>query len=534
MSEFSTSPHQNYLEAKTHKGIWNWLLTTDHKKIGLMYLWAMGAFFAVGVILGLGIKLELIAPGKTIMGAQTYNSFFTLHGIIMIFLIVVPGIPAVFGNFFLPLMIGAKDVAFPKLNLLSWYCYMGGAVVAITSQFLGGNSPDTGWTFYAPYSFKVASNVLPAVLGAFILGFSSILTGINFIVTMHRMRAPGMTWFKMPLFPWSLYGTAWIQVLATPIVGITLLMIVAERVLKIGFFDPALGGDPILYQHLFWIYSHPAVYIMILPAMGVISEILPTFAQKSIFGYKAIVVSTMAIAFVGYFVWGHHMFVAGMSGLSLWLFSLMTFLVAIPSAIKVFNWVATLYKGSLRLDTPFYWAVSFIFVFMIGGLSGLVVGSLATDVHVHDTHFVLAHFHYIVFGGVGFAFIGGIHYWFPKIYGRMYDKFWANIGWVFFFIGFNFLYGTMFYLGIMGMPRRYFDYVEKFHNGNIVSTIGSWVMVFGMVIIFSNLIISRRRGALAPANPWNGRTLEWQTSSPPPTENFDVEPVVTKGPYDYN
>lgn len=534
MSEFSSSPHQSYLEAKTHKGIWNWLLTTDHKKIGLMYLWAMGVFFAVGVILGLAIKLELIAPGKTIMGAQTYNSFFTLHGIIMIFLIVVPGLPAVFGNFFLPIMIGAKDVAFPKLNLLSWYCYMVGAIVAITSQFLGGNSPDTGWTFYAPYSFKVASNVLPAVLGAFILGFSSILTGLNFIVTMHRMRAPGMTWFKMPLFPWSLYGTAWIQLLATPIVGITLLMIVAERVLKIGFFDPALGGDPILYQHLFWIYSHPAVYIMILPAMGAISEILPTFAQKSIFGYKAIVVSTMAIAFVGYFVWGHHMFVAGMSGLSLWLFSLMTFLVAIPSAIKVFNWVATLYKGSLNLETPFYWAASFIFVFMVGGLSGLVVGSLATDVHVHDTHFVLAHFHYIVFGGVGFAFIGAMHYWFPKIYGRMYDRFWANIGWIFFFIGFNFLYGTMFYLGIMGMPRRYFDYVEKFHNGNIVSTIGSWVMVFGLVIIVSNLIISRRRGALAPANPWNGRTLEWQTSSPPPTENFEVEPVVTKGPYDYN
>lgn len=534
MSEFSSSQHQSYLEAKTHKGIWNWLLTTDHKKIGLMYLWAMGVFFAVGVILGLAIKLELIAPGKTIMGAQTYNSFFTLHGIIMIFLIVVPGLPAVFGNFFLPIMIGAKDVAFPKLNLLSWYCYMVGAIVAITSQFLGGNSPDTGWTFYAPYSFKVASNVLPAVLGAFILGFSSILTGLNFIVTMHRMRAPGMNWFKMPLFPWSLYGTAWIQLLATPIVGITLLMIVAERVLKIGFFDPALGGDPILYQHLFWIYSHPAVYIMILPAMGAISEILPTFAQKSIFGYKAIVVSTMAIAFVGYFVWGHHMFVAGMSGLSLWLFSLMTFLVAIPSAIKVFNWVATLYKGSLNLETPFYWAASFIFVFMVGGLSGLVVGSLATDVHVHDTHFVLAHFHYIVFGGVGFAFIGAMHYWFPKIYGRMYDRFWANIGWLFFFVGFNFLYGTMFYLGIMGMPRRYFDYVEKFHNGNIVSTIGSWVMVFGLVIIVSNLIISRRRGTLAPANPWNGRTLEWQTSSPPPTENFEVEPVVTKGPYDYN
>ncbi len=528
------SSEQSYLKVQTHKGIWNWLLTTDHKRIGLMYLYAIATFFAVGVILGLAMKLELIAPGKTVMTAQTYNSFFTLHGIIMIFLIVIPGLPAVFGNFFLPLLIGAKDVAFPKLNLLSWYFYMIGAAVALSSQFLSGHAPDTGWTFYAPYSFKVASNIVPAIIGAFILGFSSILTGLNFIVTMHRLRAPGMTWMKMPLFPWSLYGTAWIQLLATPILGITLLMVIAERVLKIGFFDPALGGDPILYQHLFWIYSHPAVYIMILPAMGVISEILPTFAQKSIFGYKAIVISTIAIAFVGYFVWGHHMFVAGMSGLSLYLFSLMTFLVAIPSAIKVFNWVATLYKGSIQLETPFYWAASFLFIFMIGGLSGLVVGSLATDVHVHDTHFVVAHFHYIVFGGVGFAFFAAIHYWFPKMFGKMYDSFWANVGWVFFFIGFNLLYGTMFYLGIMGMPRRYFDYVEKFHSGNVVSTIGSWIMVFGLVIVIANLIKAARYGPPASDNPWKGKTLEWTTATPPPLENFDIQPVVTKGPYDYN
>jgi cytochrome c oxidase subunit 1 len=499
-----------------------------------MYLYSMAAFFTVGVLLGLSMKLELIAPGKTIMGAQTYNSFFTIHGIIMIFLIVIPGLPAVFGNFFLPLLIGAKDVAFPRLNLLSWYFYIIGGLVALSSQFMSGKAPDTGWTFYAPYSFKVASNILPAITGAFILGFSSILTGLNFIVTMHRMRAPGMTWTKMPLFPWSLYGTAWIQLLATPILGITLLMVMAERFLKIGFFDPTLGGDPILYQHLFWIYSHPAVYIMILPAMGAISEILPTFAQKSIFGYKAVVISTIAIAFVGYFVWGHHMFVAGMSQMSLYLFSLMTFLVAIPSAIKVFNWVATLYKGSINLDTPFYWAASFIFVFMIGGLSGLVVGSLATDVHLHDTHFVLAHFHYIVFGGTGYAFFGALHYWYPKMFGRMYDRFWANIGWLLFFIGFNFLYGTMFYLGIMGMPRRYFDYVEKFHTGNIISTVGSWIMVFGLVIIISNLLRSRKTGPLATSNPWNGRTLEWKTTSPPPLENFDVPPVITKDPYDYN
>lgn len=532
---YSTNETQslNFYQVKTHKGIWNWLLTTDHKRIGLMYLYAMMTFFFVGVILGLAMKLELIAPGKTIMGAQTYNSFFTLHGIIMIFLIVVPGLPAVFGNFFLPILIGAKDVAFPKLNLLSWYVYMLGAFIALTSQFLGSGAPDTGWTFYAPYSFKTSTNMLPAVIGAFVLGFSSILTGLNFIVTMHRMRAPGMTWFKMPLFPWALYGTAWIQLLATPIVGITLIMVVLERVFQIGFFDPALGGDPILYQHLFWIYSHPAVYIMILPAMGAVSEILPTFAQKTIFGYKAIVVSTIAIAFVGYFVWGHHMFTAGMSGTAMFVFSLLTFLVAIPSAIKVFNWISTLYKGSIRLETPFFWAASFIFVFMVGGLSGLVLGSLATDTYVHDTHFVVAHFHYIVFGGVGFAFMGAMHYWFPKIYGRMYDTTWANIGWIFFFIGFNFLYGTMFYLGISGMPRRYFDYIERFHTGNIISTIGSWVMVFGLVIIVSNLIKSAKSGPIAPANPWNGKTLEWQTSSPPPLENFETQPIVTEGPYEY-
>jgi cytochrome c oxidase subunit 1 len=337
----------------------------------------------------------------------------------------------------------------------------------------------------------------------------------------------------MPLFPWTLYGTGWIQLLATPIVGITLLMIIGERVLKIGFFDPALGGDPVLYQHLFWIYSHPAVYIMILPAMGAISEIIPTFARKSIFGYKVIVISTLAIAFVGYFVWGHHMYTAGMSGTALWVFSFLTFLVAIPSAIKVFNWVGTLYKGSILLEPPFYWAMTFIFVFMIGGLTGLVLGSLATDIHVHDTAFVVAHFHFIVFGGTGFAFMAAIHYWFPKIWGRMYDRSLAITGWVLFFIGFNTLYLPMFYLGIKGMPRRYYDYLDQFHGPNIISTLGSWVLVMGLLIIVINLIRSAKHGPIAPADPWGGKTLEWTVPSPPPLENFDEIPTVTKGPYDY-
>lgn len=536
-TQATNTSHQepNYLEYKgKYKGISAWIFSTDHKRIGLLYLYTILAFFGIGLILGLLMKFELIAPGQTIMGPQTYNSVFTLHGVIMIFVVVIPGLPAVFGNFIMPIQIGAPDVAFPKLNLLSWWVYITGILLVILSLLTGDGAPDTGWTFYAPYSFETTTNMLPAVLGAFVLGFSSILTGLNFIVTMHRMRAPGMTWLKMPLFPWTLYGTGWIQLLATPVVGITLLMIVAERTLGIGFFDPELGGDPILYQHLFWIYSHPAVYIMILPAMGAISEILPTFARKTIFGYKAIVISTLAIAFVGYFVWGHHMFTSGMSGTALYTFSLLTFIVAIPSAIKVFNWISTLHKASINIQTPFYWAVSFIFVFMIGGLSGLVLGSLATDVHVHDTAFVVAHFHYIVFGGTGFAFFGAMHYWFPKIYGRMYDAGWANTGWLIMFLGFNTLYAPMFYLGIAGMSRRYYDYLPEFHSGNIVSSLGAFMMAMGILIIIVNLFRSARHGERAEASPWGGSTLEWTVPSPPPLENFDEIPTVTKGPYDYS
>ncbi|UCG27394.1 MAG: cytochrome c oxidase subunit I [Bacteroidales bacterium] len=517
-----------------YRGIFAWIFSTDHKRIGLLYLYSIMTFFLVGATLGLLMKLELIAPGKTVMEAQTYNGFFTFHGVIMIFLIIIPGLPATFGNFLLPIMIGAKDVAFPRLNLLSWWIYVFGALLALSSQFMGDGPPDTGWTFYAPYSFKTTTNMLPAVMGAFVLGFSSILTGLNFIVTIHRMRAPGMTWLKMPLFPWTLYGTGWIQLLATPVVGITLLMVAAERILNIGFFDPSMGGDPILYQHLFWIYSHPAVYIMILPAMGAISEIIPTFARKSIFGYRAIVLSTLAIAFVGYFVWGHHMFTSGMSGTALYTFSILTFFVAIPSAIKVFNWVSTMHAGSIHAEPPFYWAASFIFVFMIGGLTGLVLGSLATNVHVHDTQFVVAHFHYVMFGGVGFAFMAAIHYWFPKIYGRMYDKGMAKTGWLIFFIGFNTLYLPMFYLGIRGMPRRYFDYLEEFHGPNIISTIGAVVLIAGLFMILSNLIVSARKGEKASGNPWKGNTLEWKIPSPPPPENFEETPVITRGPYDFN
>lgn len=515
------------------KGLLGWIFSTDHKRIGILYLYSILTFFAIGVTIGILMRLELIAPGPTIVDPDTYNAFFTVHGMIMIFLFIIPGIPATLGNFFLPLQIGANDVAFPRLNLLSWWLFIIGAAIAVYSLFSGGGAPDTGWTFYAPYSIKTGTNVTMAVFGAFIMGFSSILTGLNFIVTIHRMRTKGMKWFRMPLFVWGHYATSWIQVLATPVLSVTLLLVMAERYLNLGLFDPAMGGDPLLYQHLFWIYSHPAVYIMILPAMGVISEIIPTFSRQKIFGYKAIAFSSLAIAFLGYLVWGHHMYTSGMSDTARWIFSLLTFLVAVPSGVKIFNWVATLYKGSIKMDPPMFFTFTFIFLFSIGGLTGLINGALSTDIYLHDTYFIVGHFHYVMFGGTGFALFAGLLYWLPKITGRMYKKKPIYFSWFFLFIGFNMLYFSMLVLGWKGMPRRYYDYLPQFESLNVLSTVGSWFLAVGLILFFGTLIRSIKRGEPAGPNPWGGTTLEWQTPSPPPHENFLKPPVVDKPAYHY-
>ena len=524
----------SYLDQGKHRGILNWILSTDHKRIGILYLASMLILFFVAVTIGVLMRIEQLTLDPPLFSPQVYNGFFTVHGVIMIFMFVLPGLPAVFGNFFLPIMIGARDVFFPRLNLLSWYLFITGAAIVVSSLFTGNGPPDTGWTFYAPFSLKSGTNITLGVLGAFVLGFSSILTGLNFITTIHRMRAPGMTWHRMPLFSWSLYGTAWIQLLATPIIGITLLLIIAERLFGIGVFDPAKGGDPLLYQHLFWIYSHPAVYIMILPAMGAISEIIPTFAHKSIFGYKAIAYSSIAIAFFGSLVWGHHMFTSGMSETANLIFSLLTFIVAVPSAIKVFNWTATLYKGSIEVKSPMLYALTFIFLFSIGGLTGLMQGALNVNTHLHDTYFIVGHFHYVMFGGTGIGFFAAILYWFPKMFGKTYNERTAIVAWVPMFIGFNMLYFSMLILGYMGMPRRYFTHLPQYHFLHVIATIGSFILAFGLILFFANLVVALFKGKKAEQNPWGGVTLEWQIATPPPLENFPVIPTITDRPYVFN
>ena len=527
----SDSERKNYINDEY--GVLSWLLTKDHKRIGILYLISISLMFALGGFFAIMMRLELLTPQGDLMSSDNYNKMFTMHGIVMIFLFLIPSIPAVLGNFILPIQLGAKDLAFPKLNLLSWYLYVIGAIGTVLVVALGG--VDTGWTFYTPFSTQYSNTwVLPITLGAFIIGFSSILTGFNFIVTIHRMRAPGLTWYKLPLFIWSLYATAIIQLLATPVLAITLLLLAAERFLRVGIFDPALGGDPVLYQHLFWFYSHPAVYIMILPGFGVISEIIAAFSRKRIFGYRFVAFSSLAIAFLGFLVWAHHMFVAGISTYSAMVFSLLTFLVAVPSSIKVFNWTATLFKGSIVVSTAMLYAFGFLGLFTIGGLTGVFLAAMGLDVHVHDTYFVVAHFHYVMVGGMVLAYFGGLHFWWPKITGRMFSEFWGKIASAIVFIGFNLTFFPQFILGYVGMPRRYHVYVPEFQVLNVLSTAGASILGIGFLMPLFYLLYSLKYGEKAGPNPWDAVGLEWMTQSPPVKENFDETPTVTWEAYDYS
>jgi cytochrome c oxidase subunit 1 len=519
-----------YVPYLDKKGILSWLLSTDHKRIGIMYLVSISTFFLIAGVTALLMRYELIAPGKTIVDAHAYNVLFTFHGTVMVFFFIVPGLAASFGNFLIPLMIGAPDVAFPKLNLGSYWLYLLATILLLIALL---KPADTGWTFYTPYSIKSGTDVILLTTGIFVMGFSSILTGLNFIVTIHKLRAPGMTWHRLNLFVWASYATAILQLLATPVVGITLALLIMERVFGIGFFDPAKGGDPILFQNFFWFYSHPAVYIMILPAFGVISEIIPVFSRKPIFGYKAMAYSLLAIALISFLVWAHHMFVSGISEVAATIFSFLTMLVAIPTAIKVFNWTATLYKGSIQLHSAMLYALSLVFLFTIGGLTGVLLGSLAVDVHLHDTYFVVAHMHYVMIGGTVMGFFGGLHFWFPKMFGKMFNERVAKVAWAFVFIGFNVTFFPQFILGTLGMPRRYADYPPQFHSLHELSTIGSWVLGIGIFIMTVNLLRGLTNGEKAPDNPYNSVSLEWQVPSPPPHENFEKIPVVTDFPYVY-
>jgi len=521
---------QNYLNINYSAR--SWLLTLDHKRIAVLYMISVTFFFFIGGLAAGLVRLELVTPESNLVQPDTYNRLFTIHAVIMVWFFLIPSIPSVLGNFLLPLMIGARDLAFPRLNLASWYLYMLGGLVAGAAVLLGG--VDTGWTLYPPYSTAFSNSaVVVAITGVFIAGFSSIFTGLNMIITTHKMRAPGMTWSRLPLFVWSNYATSIILVLGTPVLAITLVLIAMDRVFGIGVFDPAKGGDPVLYQHLFWFYSHPAVYIMILPGMGVTSELIAAFTRRRIFGYTFVALASLAIAVIGFLVWGHHIFVGGQSSYASVVFSGLSFLVAIPSAIKVFNWTATLYKGSISFQTPMLYALGFIGLFTIGGLTGLFVASLAFDVHVHDTYFIVAHFHYIMVGASVMAYLGGIHYWWPMISGRMYPEWLGRISAIILFVGFNLTFFPQFILGLEGMPRRYATYPPEYQVLNVLSTAGSSILAVGYLLPLIYLLWSMRRAPYAPPNPWGASGLEWTVASPPPMENFKEIPVVTAEAYTF-
>src|SRR5438477_1122226 len=509
-SHFSplTATPRTYLNERTT--IRSWLLTTDHKRIALLYMVSITIFFFIGGAAATMMRLELLTPQGDLVTSATYNKLFTIHGVVMVWFFLIPSIPTVLGNFLVPMMIGARDVAFPRLNLASWYLFMAGGVFTIFSILTGG--VDTGWTFYTPYSSTYANgHVIAMATGIFIAGFGSILTGLNFIVTTHKMRAPGLTWSRLPLFVWSLYTTSIILVLATPVLAMTLALMGLERAFGVGIFNPALGGDPLLFQHLFWFYSHPAVYLMILPGMGVVSELIPCFARRPIFGYHFIAYASVAIGVLGFLVWGHHMFVSSQSIFAGMIFSVLSFMVSIPSAIKVFNWTATLYKGSITFRTPMLYALGFIGLFTIGGLTGLFLATLAVDVHLHDSYFVIAHFHYIMVGGMVMGFMGGLHYWWPKITGRLYPEFWGKLSAMITFIGFNLTFFPQFLLGYLGQPRRYHAYPPEFQIFHVLSTAGASILGVGYLMPLIYFIWAWKHGRVAGPNPWRATGLEWQT-----------------------
>jgi cytochrome c oxidase subunit I len=511
----------------------SWLLTTDHKRIGILYLLSIIFFFLIAAMAAALMRMELITPPGDMVSSEIYNRLFTIHGVLMVWFFLIPSIPATLGNFVIPMMIGARDVAFPKLNLLSWYLFMAGGLFALGAILFGG--VDTGWTFYTPFSSAYSNtHVVAMATGVFIAGFGSILTGLNFIVTIHKMRCPGLTWFRLPLFIWSLYATSIILVLATPVLAITLALMGLERIWGLGIFDPKLGGDPVLFQHLFWFYSHPAVYIMILPGMAVVSETITCFSRKQIFGYHFVAFSSVAIAVLGFVAWGHHMFVSSQSIYAGMVFSITSFLVSIPSAVKVFNWTMTLHRGSITFHTPMLYALGFIGLFTVGGLTGLFVATLPVDVHLTDTYFVVAHFHYIMVGGMVTAFMGGLHYWWPKISGRMYPEKLGQLAALVMYIGFNLTFFPQFVMGYLGMPRRYHTYPEEFQIYHVLSSAGASILGAAYLLPLIYLLWSLKHGKRAPANPWNATGLEWQTPSPPPKHNFRTTPIVDRGPYHYS
>jgi cytochrome c oxidase subunit 1 len=523
------SDHPTYLRDGTT--LMSWLNTRDHKRVGVMFLIAVILGFFLGGVFALAVRIKLMQPGPFLFDALTYNRLFTLHGVAMIFFFMIPAIPSAFGNFVIPLMLGARDVAFPRLNLGSFYVYAFGASLALWGMIHGG--VDTGWTFYTPYSSTTSTQAFWVILGLFIIGFSSIMTGINFIVTIHTLRAPGLTWFKLPLFVWAIYGTSVIQVLATPVLGLALVVVGVENTLHFGLFDPTRGGDPLLFQHLFWFYSHPAVYIMVLPAMGIISEVICTFSRKNAYGYKMIAMSSLGIAFVGFFAWGHHMFTTGQSSVTGGIFGVISMLVGVFTAIKVFNWVGTLYRGAIKFTTPFLYVCGFLYFIVFGGMTGVALATVGLDIHWHDTYFVVAHFHFIMVGAVIMAFMAGLHYWFPKMFGRTYHEGWGLVAGTLIILGFNATFIPQFLLGNWGMPRRYYQYPDQFQALNVASTAGATLLAFGFILSAIYLLIGLRMGKRCEQNPWGSKGFEWLTLSPPPTHNFDTIPTITQDPHDY-